>query len=121
MSRTTTVASPATVPMTRLSPAGTVAAQCTSDAMPVDGVAEVGADGVEEVSAVDGEVVDGACAAVGFAPPQAASASIAIRATPLARTPVTVAAKSLPVGRLSNFHDRVVDLSAALRSRGRCV
>src|SRR5947209_14687587 len=38
MSRTTTIGSPATVPITRLSPAGTEAVQCTSDAGPAAGV-----------------------------------------------------------------------------------
>jgi len=50
------VASPATVPITRLSPAGTAAAQWTKDATPVVGLAigEVSADGVAVVEDGDG-------------------------------------------------------------------
>jgi hypothetical protein len=61
MSRTTTVGSPTTVPMTRLSPAGTVVAQCTSEAGPLVGVdagvlpAEGDADAVAGVAVALGE------------------------------------------------------------------
>src|SRR6184192_145554 len=71
MSRTTTVGSPTTVPITRLSPAGTAESQWTAEAI-VDGVAP----------AVGRAVV----LAVGVEPPHPATASIATRAAAPART-----------------------------------
>ena len=87
MSRTTTVGSPATVPMTRLSPAGTGRAQWTSVAGPGDPTwaGDAAFDGVV-VGAVDVEGVEGVCVAVGDDPPHAASTSMKTRAGPLART-----------------------------------
>ncbi len=86
MSRTTTVGSPATVPMTRLSPAGTGTLQWTSVARPGDppGPGDAALDG-DVVESVDAEGVEG-CAAVGDEPPQAASKSMETRAAPLACT-----------------------------------
>ena len=69
MSRTTMVGSPTTVPMTRLSPAGTAAVQWTSDAGPAVGLGS-------------GEAVAaglGVCAAGGGEPPHAQSTSTTSR------------------------------------------
>src|SRR5437762_342663 len=95
MSRTTTVASPATVPMTRLSPAGTAVVQWTSDPIPVDGAGVPPPDGVDESVAVELEGDGETCPPVDPEPPHAASVRIAIRAAPLARTQVTVAVAAL--------------------------
>src|SRR5439155_23092955 len=73
MSRTTTVGSPTTVPITRLSPAGTAAAQWTAEAI-VDGVAAV--EGLDDAPAVGLLVAEaaGVMCAVGVGePPHAAS------------------------------------------------
>src|SRR5712691_6750338 len=87
MSRTTTVGSPTTVPMTRLSPAGTGVAQCTRDA----GLGEAVEPGELPPDAVVGATVDvdgdaEGCAGPGPEPPQAARTNIETRAAPLART-----------------------------------
>ena len=50
MSRTTTVGLPDTVPITRLSPAGTAAVQWTSDGAP-PGVGEPAGDGADDATA----------------------------------------------------------------------
>src|SRR2546423_1565935 len=88
MSRTTMVGSPTTVPMTRLSPAGTAPGQWTRDAgpgLPV-GMAEVLAVGVAPADEVAG-VAMGLCAAVGVPPPPQATATKSDRtATPNTRT-----------------------------------
>src|SRR5256884_8596545 len=78
---------PATVPMTRLSPAGTGRAQWTSVAGPGDPTwaGDAAFDGVV-AGAVDVEGVEGVCVAVGDDPPHAASTSMKTRARPLART-----------------------------------
>ena len=88
MSRTTTVGSPTTVPITRLSPAGTAVVQCTRVAGPGEEVAlgEVPVEGVavSVVAAVDDGV--GVWEADGFEPPHAATTNMRARAAPLART-----------------------------------
>src|SRR6266581_4331833 len=86
MSRTTTVGSPTTVPMTRLSPAGTAVAQCTRDAGPGEELAlgDAPDEGVAVAMAL--AVADGVCAAVGPEPPQEARRNTENRAAPLART-----------------------------------
>src|SRR5881296_595973 len=81
MSRTTTVGSPTTVPITRLSPAGTAESQWTAEAI-VDGVAPALGRAVAVVVA---EVV-GLERTVGVEPPHPATASIATRAAAPART-----------------------------------
>src|SRR5438034_5667132 len=86
ISRSTTVGSPTTVPITRLSPAGTAAAQWTAEAIVV-GVAP--AEGLVDAAAVApsvGEVEGVVCALGAGEPPHAASASVRRRATPAART-----------------------------------
>ena len=87
MSRTTTVGSPTTVPITRLSPAGTALVQCTKDAGPGEEVApgDPPAVGVAVVVLAVGEAT-GVRAAVGVAAPHPVRKSIETRATPLART-----------------------------------
>src|SRR5437762_13267384 len=75
MSRTTMVGSPTTVPMTRLSPAGTADVQWTSDAGPAVGLASGEAD--------DAPV--GVCVAAGGEPPHAQSTSTTTRTASLPR------------------------------------
>jgi hypothetical protein len=80
MSLTTTVGSPASDPMTRVSPVGTVAVQCTRPLPPgvvADGLGDAAADAL-----ADGLVEATACAEVvgvawleGFDPPQAAASN----------------------------------------------
>src|SRR2546429_7257785 len=86
MSRTTTVGSPTTVPITRLSPAGTGLAQRTREAGPGDelAVGDVPVDGV--AVAVADDVAAGVCAPVAPEPPHAARTKIETRAAPRART-----------------------------------
>src|SRR5207249_12141184 len=86
MSRTTTVGSPTTVPITRLSPAGTAVAQWTAEAIVV-GVAP--AEGLDDAAGVEvsvGEEEGVVCALGAGEPPHAASANVRKRATPAART-----------------------------------
>src|SRR5216117_3434568 len=83
MSRTTTVGSPTTVPITRLSPAGTAESQWTAEAI-VEGVAPAVGRAVV-VAAVVADVV-GVVLAVGVEPPHPATASIVTRAAAPART-----------------------------------
>jgi hypothetical protein len=87
MSRMTTVGSPTTVPMTRLSPAGTAVAQWTADAV-VEGAGA--ADGVPDVTgevALEGVADElGVLLAVGAGPAHAASARSATRAAGVTRT-----------------------------------
>ena len=83
MSRTTSVGSPTTFPMTRLSPAGTAAAQFTSEAEEAVGVAvALGLEVVEPDGDADGEPV---VCAMGVDPPHAASVITATR-TPVRRS-----------------------------------
>src|SRR5258708_4383965 len=105
MSRTTTVGSPLTVPITRLSPAGTAPVQVTSDAPPeLPGVEP----GLEEGVAGAVEVLD-ACAlglgeflAVAGAPPQAENVrAAASNTTGLRRTAVTVSAQRISCASVS--------------------
>ena len=89
MSRTTTVGSPVTVPITMLSPAGRVPTQWTRVAGPGGGVApgEVVLDGVVVIAdAVAADVGDGVCDALGLEPPHPTTMRIKPRAAPLART-----------------------------------
>src|SRR5215510_2951351 len=81
MSRTTTVGSPTTVPMTRLSPAGTVVAQCTSEAIEV----ELAVDDGEAVAVDAGEVL-GVVRADGDGGVQAAMASVRTKGAARQRT-----------------------------------
>ena len=75
MSRTTTVGSPTTVPMTRLSPGGTVAVQWTSDVGPVGPVGLVTGLLIGDVAGL------GLCDAAGEEPPHATSMRSENRAT----------------------------------------
>ncbi|MGA7910643.1 MAG: hypothetical protein WCC30_03740 [Candidatus Dormiibacterota bacterium] len=88
MSRTTTVGSPATLPIARLSPAGTGALQWTRLAGPAgaeaDGAADAAAD-VEGLLVTLGAEL-GLCEAEGDPEPQATSTTIAAADVRRART-----------------------------------
>ena len=86
MSRTTTVGSPTTVPMTRLSPAGTVAEQWTRLAGPglPLGIADADVDVVGDADAVGLAGVGDECDPV--LPPQPAMTTATRARTPLTRT-----------------------------------
>src|SRR5450759_5508340 len=90
MSRTTTVGSPLTAPITRLSPAGTAVSQWTRDAPP--GVPTGLDEGVAVEVLVAWALGLGECFAVDGEPPQAESARAATTTTGLRRTAVTVSA-----------------------------
>src|SRR5690242_116290 len=90
MSRTTTVGSPTTVPITRLSPAGTDEAQWTEVAI-VPGVEAGALLGVALAAELEGVLVAVAgpalvCAAGVAPPPQETRVTIASRAAPAVRT-----------------------------------
>ncbi|TMD98646.1 MAG: hypothetical protein E6I72_02750 [Chloroflexi bacterium] len=86
MSRTTTVGSPTTVPMTRLSPAGTADAQWTIEVATAGGLAAGDAlvpAGAEAAADADGGAV---VCAIGVEPPHAASAVAMTRTAARPRT-----------------------------------
>src|SRR5438034_7030319 len=86
ISRTTTVGSPTTVPITRLSPAGTAVAQWTAEAIVVGVVPAEGLDNAAAVEVSVGEEEGSVCPPGAGDPPHAASGNGRKRATPAARS-----------------------------------